>query len=250
MHGPGSRSLVIPQVVLSILLVFLALLAMLISLALFPVRVRVYARFDGDLEYRTWVKPPLWPWYIRGPNFMRWMTGRDNRGGGGTQARTSAQNANGGAPESHSGDAPAPGSQAGPLERVSSALSGFRRVYPSLREGIAVLAKTIRVVRLRVRAAIGTGDAYETAMLCGGLNAAFGLMLSIARRSGLRFSERPSTRFIPVFEAAHLDFAADLETSFTIAGILKAGLALRKTAASAEPRPRTERLCSQKTVEY
>ena len=216
---------------------------------LFSRKGRVYARFDGDLEYRTWVKP-RWPWYIRRPNFMRWMTGRDNRGGGGTHRHARALKMLMAVPQRVLRDAPAPGSQSRALREVSSALSGFRRVYPSLREGIAVLAKTIRVVRLRVRAAIGTGDAYETAMLCGGLNAAFGLMLSIARRSGLRFSERPSTRFIPVFEAAHLDFAADLETSFTIAGILKAGLALRKTAASAEPRPRTERLCSQKTVEY
>ena len=109
------------------------------------------------------------------------------------------------------------------LSFVGEQYSRLAERYPAIREFLLKSARAIAVTELSLRVWIGTGDAFETAMLAGGLRAASGIALSLGRRWGLKLRTKPCVAIWPVYEKAHLALA--LDTTLSVRPIMVVAIA-------------------------
>lgn len=179
-----------------ILAVLLSLLALLLALMWLPVRFRVSCRIStGGADYIAEFKLPFLPVYLR----ARPRGGRrpeDRPAEGPEEATTSLRGL-------------------GDFARVAKeALSRFEAVYPGLRRAVSIGFESITVTELTLRCRAGTGDAGEAALIAGTLRAALGILLSYARRKGMRFESRPCISITPVF--SEKAFEGDLRLAASV----------------------------------
>lgn len=222
----------------SALAVAAVLLAVLSLLVFLPTKVKASVRGGGgSLVSDILIKPSVLPCYIRLPKIPN--LGLREKSGVPLREKDCERQ---------------PGEQGGPVPALPRVLSGaaeISRLYPAARDGLASLIKEIRFTRLRIRARAGTGDACETAMLCGTLNAVCGLLLSCAARHGVSFTERPCARFSPVFDSPCFDLALETEVSFSVFGVMKAVWRFTKAKSRLNRRgPASKSALFQKSVEY
>jgi hypothetical protein len=92
--------------------------------------------------------------------------------------------------------------------------------YPKIAGLASYAARAASVRKFRVSARVGTGDAYETALLVGALNAGAGVAVGLARRVGIRFTTRPFVRILPVYDRA----AASAEISVIVSMVPLRGI--------------------------
>ena len=135
------------------------------------------------------------------------------------------------------------------LKRMRNALAVAQGRYSDFR-AITLILRAVTFDKVRIIAKAGTGDAYETAMLCGAINALAGIGLSVARRQGTRFRKKPLVRVDPVFEGACFFFSIDLETSFTLARASYVAGKVTRALWAIRPTKESLALSSQKSVEY
>lgn len=177
------------------------LLAVLVG-ALLPVRVKVQAAGSlQGLSVKVWVKPPFWPWYLRKSLRIPKVKKRTGKDAGGRDT------------------APQPHDDAGPkiLRRVREGIASIQSAYPGLREGLSLAMEGMTFESVRLVGSAGTGEAADTAILCGTVNMLAGVFLSVAQRKGARFRRKPLIRVHPVFTEVHFSILAEVETSFTLA---------------------------------
>ncbi|NLA59686.1 MAG: DUF2953 domain-containing protein, partial [Firmicutes bacterium] len=136
------------------------------------------------------------------------------------------------------------------LKRMRNALAVAQGRYSDFREAITLILRAVTFDKVRIIAKAGTGDAYETAMLCGAINALAGIGLSVARRQGTRFRKKPLVRVDPVFEGACFFFSIDLETSFALARASYVAGKVTRALWAIRPTKESLALSSQKSVEY
>jgi|GEM_PF-1217220 len=233
-------------------ILLLAVLVLLSLAGLFlPVRVRVRANGGpGDLSLKVSVKPPLLPLYIPLPGLSGTIGKRLRRSAGDAVREDAASQDE--RPDETRDDKPdeSDGGITGALGRARRTLAAARSRYPDIKEALTLIIKAVTFEKITIIARTGTGDAYETAMLCGAVNAFAGIGLSIARRSGAHFREKPQIRVDPVFDDACFYLYADIETSFTLARTsYVAGKAMRLLRTRGPARGRLT-LSSRKSVEY
>ncbi len=176
-------------VYLVILFIALAILTVLSLGLLLPLRFRFWGVVaPGDVRYRAEIRLPLMPWYMALPDIRR---------------------------KSKKPPEAEPREQRSALDSLQKALSAFRQYYPEVAKTASNLARTVRVDRFRLSARLGTGDAYDTALLVGGTNAVVGVLLSVAQKKGIEFTERPRVNVVPVYDGMYAAAEFRLATSIT-----------------------------------
>lgn len=100
------------------------------------------------------------------------------------------------------------------VESAESALATFREVYPKAREAFGYALSGIKIEEFRLKARLGTGDAFEAAMLIGALRSVAGIALSLVSHAGLKFGDRPQVDINPVFDSPYL--AIDLRCAVSV----------------------------------
>jgi len=194
-HDTGGTTGLKERFLMTASLVILDILALLLVLLVVfmwsPVRFRLHVAFArGGLRYDAQFKPPLLPWYL---NVLRPRPGRRAKRLRGVAQETSAP------------------VETGVLDRLKTlagsartTLAQFDEIYPKIREVVSMALRSVTVDEFRLWAAVGSGDAYETALLAGSLRALSSIGISVARRKGLRFEERPRVSVQPVYHRQHL----------------------------------------------
>jgi hypothetical protein len=232
-----------------------------------PVRVRFRAAGrPGDFALRVSVRLPLLPVYLPlprasgvigkrlsadtgaalRPSLLRQDERRDERRGEGQDEKRDERRDEGRA----GGDNRERRTLTETLKRMRNALAVAQGCYSDFREAITLILRAVTFDKVRIIAKAGTGDAYETAMLCGAINALAGIGLSVARRQGTRFRKKPLVRVDPVFEGACFFFSIDLETSFTLARASYVAGKVTRALWAIRPTKESLALSSQKSVEY
>jgi len=126
------------------------------------------------------------------------------------------------------GPRPGPEPERDLLSAAKEKYARFREAYPAVKESILRSVRAVTISEFRLKVWLGTGDAFETAMLSGGLRAALGIALSRARRWGLKFRSKARVAVWPVYERAHLSLTLDAVLSVRpITAISAAPAALR-----------------------
>ncbi len=221
--------------------VFFILLLVAAGLLL-PVRVKVRAAGGlKELSVNVWVKPPLWPWYLRTsvriPKVKK-QSGKEAGGGASTAApREDAVPKE--RPERAAGRDERSLSES--LRRARDGIASFKNAYPDVKEALSLAMEAATFESVKLTGKVGTGEASDTAILCGTINMLAGVFVSVAQRKGTRFRRKPLIRVDPVFSGVHLSFLAEVETSFTLARVLYvSGKMTRylKTARAGEKRER------------
>lgn len=232
-----------------------------------PVRVRFRAAGrPGDFALRVSVRLPLLPVYLPlprasgvigkrlsadtgaalRPSLLRQDERRDERRGEGQDEKRDERRDEGRA----GGDNRERRALTETLKRMRNASAVAQGRYSDFREAITLILRAVTFDKVRIIAKAGTGDAYETAMLCGAINALAGIGLSVARRQGTRFRKKPLVRVDPVFEGACFFFSIDLETSFTLARASYVAGKVTRALWAIRPTKESLALSSQKSVEY
>lgn len=183
-----------------------------------PARFRFHGVFaPGRVQYEAEFKPPLLPWYFRLP-FPPAPRGRDEAPAAPPEAQPAGDET---------------GSHAGVADRLKSVsrstgdvLARFREIYPGLRAALPATLRSFKVDRLRLSATVGTGDAYESALLAGMLRALAGAAISMASRKGVRFEERPRVNVLPAYDRPHASAEIRIAASVVPWRAAAAGLAL------------------------
>ena len=211
------------------LVVIAALAAVsLFVLALFlPVWIRLRARVGPDrFGVRIWVRLPLIPWYIPLPELTpdklhRLRQPKTRRAPKDMEPDLSAEPT----PDRERARTP----DAVPLtKKIRRGMAAFRKALPLVREILREVAGIVRVRKLSVRGHLGVGDAFQTALLLGGLNSAAFLLLRTMHRQGFRFDKKPVIWFAPRYDTVTFDAKIDVETGASVVGFLKLGWHLRK----------------------
>lgn len=207
------------------------IVASLFVLALFlPIRIRLGARIGLDrVAIKIAVKPPLVPWYIPLPELARM---RSQASGDRPGSRTASRRIRSVDPvEEPAGTVKEQGqydSGRSLATKVRDGLSGFRAVLPLFRETLRQVAGSIRVREFRLKGYLGVGDAFQTALLLGGVNSVASLFLKLLRRQGFRFDKKPVVRFRPRYDAIAFSATADIETAISVVDCVKLALGLRR----------------------
>ncbi len=71
------------------------------------------------------------------------------------------------------------------------------------------VARSARIDKLDVRGTIGVGDAFQTALLLGGINSVSAIALRLMRSKGIPFKSPPVVHFSPRYDC--LSFASKFE---------------------------------------
>ncbi len=206
-------------IVLGILALFLALAVLFLAV---PLKARVRARVTLEsVDVKVSIKPPILPWFVPLP--MPGLKGRRTSRAPGTRQSPEAREA----PETREAPKTRKHKEIGLVDRVRSFVLAVRALVPSLREALVRSAEAVLVERIRVVGKVGTGDAFQTALIVAGLNSLFGVTLTISRRKGVRFRQRPQVRFGPAYHGAHLDVGADVIVAASLWDLLKLGWSFR-----------------------
>lgn len=213
-----------------------------------PFRVRVRARRDqGQFSLEASVRPPLMPIYVALPRLQgagfRLLARGDADSGAGGKSPAHPEGGNGGDEGDQEKTA-----LLRTIDVLRDSLSGARGALRHTRDVVALVFRVFTFEKVEGVSRAGTGDAYETAMLCGALNALVGIGLSMARRAGARFREKPKLKICPEFDEPCFAFCAQVEVSFTL---WRASYLAGKILRLLWTRSRGDlALSSQKSVEY
>ncbi len=197
--------------VLALLVVFIALFVVI------PLKVRMKVRVSLDgAEVNLSLKPPLVGRFISLPGVSR-------------KGRAKGDSQDSGASVPAGGDLGGLGPELEALaEKVRLTVQTVRDFIPKIQEVVSRASCAITLERIHLAGHVSTGDAFQTALLAGGLNALFGLAFSVARKKGVRFTERPVGLMSPVYGRAHLDIRADIIVSASVWRLAGLGLCVQK----------------------
>ena len=120
--------------------------------------------------------------------------------------------------------------------RAKEQIAQFRDRYPGLKDALSQAVRVITVTEFSLRASVGIGDAFETAVIAGGLRAAAGMALSHVRKFGLKFQTMPRVAVRPVYDRRH--FSAELDVGAVVKPYraVPAATALLREVRRAAPR--------------
>jgi len=201
-----------------ILIAFSVLILAFVLIIVLPTRLRIRCTFKkGRLDYSVSVRIPLMPWYIRVPD----IGDRPKPPGGGLRARDRLPGDD--RPQEDGGEKPGVRAL---LDSIRAGYDMFQSVRPQIAAAVSRVLSAIVIRNFELCVLAGTGDAAETALVCGGLQSALGVALAFLCRKGLKFESRPRVAVRPRFNETLLDLELRAEVSARSFPIILASLAI------------------------
>ncbi len=201
----------------TVALAIAVVLSIAIPVLFLPIWIRLKAKVGIDsLDISIAVKPPLVPWYIPFPRLSRVIgekaadqsRSRDRRDADGCAAKPREESV---------------------TARLRQGIRLLKDTTPLVREALEHITDSIQIKKFAITGQLGAGDAFQTALLSGGVNSMASLLLKLMIRKGFRFENKPAVRFRPRYDAIVFAARFHIVTGISAFDCIRLALFLKRT---------------------